>query len=156
MRYRLVAAAGVALSAGCTAMIVSGGQNLSELTTREQVHAAMGEPVATSTTDGQCHEDFRSHRKIAKPWQGEGLVMVDSATFGLAELVMFPAAVLRVGYTTVVGQDVRFQYDAAGKVTACFLDGEYFPLFPTPDAGAADDGHSPRAKGGGVGNTTAE
>jgi hypothetical protein len=156
MRYRLLAAAGVALSAGCSAMIVCSGQDLSELTTREQVHAVMGEPVAAGTSDGQCHEDFRSHRKIAEPWQGEGLVMVDYGTLGLAELVMFPAAVLRVGYTSVVGQDVRFQYDAAGKVTACFVNGEAFPLFLMLHAGTADDGHAQQDNRGDAGKARAQ
>jgi hypothetical protein len=156
MRYRLLVAAGVALSAGCTAMVVGTGQDLSEPTTRKQVHAAMGEPVATGTSDGQYHEDFRSHRKIAEPWQSEGLIMVDYCTLGLAEFVMFPAAVLRVGYTTVVGQDVRFQYDAAGRVTACFVNGEAFPLFLMLHAGTADDGHAQQDKSGDAGKATAK
>jgi hypothetical protein len=154
----VLVAAGIALSAGCSAMIAGSGQDLGLLSTREQVHAAMGEPVATGTSDGRCHEDFRSHRKIAEPWQGEGLVMVDYGTLGLAELIMFPAAILRVGYTTVVGQDVRFQYDAAGKVTACFLDGEPFPLFLCLESAAAtaDDGQAQQDRSGDAGNATAK
>jgi hypothetical protein len=158
MLYRVLVAAGVALSAGCSAMIAGSGLDLGLLTTREQVHAAMGEPVATGTTDGRCHEDFRSHRKIAEPWQGEGLVMVDYGTLGLAEFVLFPAAILRVGYTAVVGEDVRFQYDATGKVTACSLDGEPFRLFlfPTPADATADDRHAQPDKSVDAGKSTAK
>jgi hypothetical protein len=52
--------AALPLASGCTSVASKAGDGLlSDLTTREQVHAMFGTPVATGTIDGQGYEEFR-------------------------------------------------------------------------------------------------
>jgi len=128
--------AGVLLTSGCSVYIAESGSDLSKLTTREQVQEEFGKPCASGETEGQPFEDFRTRRKISewyRSWAlGNGIVF----TFGLAEFIDFPAELMLLGRRTLFGQDVRFTYDSAGKVTRVYLDGEWLSVGePTTERG---------------------
>ena len=61
----LVAAA--SFSAGCAHMIARCGEDLTGLSTKQEVHAQLGEPAAQGVVDGEPFEEFLTRRKIAEP-----------------------------------------------------------------------------------------
>ncbi len=111
------------LPSGCSEFIASAGTDLEALKTKEEVHAKFGEPIATGTTEEGLYEDFRSRRKFRDPIGSQGCAMGFGMTMGLGEFYQFPLELFLVGRSTLLGQDVRFTYDAAGKVKHAYLNG---------------------------------
>jgi hypothetical protein len=109
---------------GCTALVIGSGQDLAKLTTRDQVHQSLGEPVAGGEADGQAFEDFITHRKLAEPEKGIYLAMGDISTLGLGELYWFPQQLYVACRRSIAGQQIHITYDNAGRVTAMSHDGE--------------------------------
>lgn len=109
---------------GCSAKIAVSGLRLDHLTTRDEVHAAFGQPQATGHIVGHPIEDYTTHRKIAEPWKGEGLCMICAVTLGLSELLAFPGESYDAIHRSIVGQHLRFEYDYAGNVISTQWDGE--------------------------------
>lgn len=105
-------------SSGCSAFVASRGVELSDLTTKEQVHRTFGTPVASGVggQPDQPYEEFRTHRKISEKWKGQYLLMPCIVTLGLSEVVYFPSQLFCTARQCIVGQTIRFDYDANGKV----------------------------------------
>jgi hypothetical protein len=109
-------------SSGCSMLIAASGKDVEKLTTREAVRQEFGQPTAT---DGSRIDEYHTRRKLAEPdialaGRNMGLAM----TYGLAEFICFPCEVYQLGRHTLLGQDLRFTYDAHGSVTAIYVDGE--------------------------------
>lgn len=119
---------------GCSLLVVNSGKDLSALTTQAEVQQSFGPPSVTATADGQVYEEFTTHRKIAQPWMNIYLCTYDVATLGLIEFVAFPQVLYQSARGTLLGQRLRFTYDAAGNVTQVQLNGEAVPwgAVPTP------------------------
>jgi hypothetical protein len=121
----ILLAAFLLLSCGCSSLIGHSGMDLSKVTTREEVHKKFGTPAVAD--DAHTVEDYRTRRKLAEPElevaeRNMGIAM----TYGLMECVAFPCEVYKLGRNTLVGQDLRFTYDARGFVTAAYVDGQQF------------------------------
>ena len=110
-------------STGCSALVAGSGKNLDALDTKEQVRKAFGTPV-TSGEEDQAYDEFRTHRKLSESWKGEYLLIPCVVTCGLSEIVFLPRELYIAARQMVVGQSLRFDYDAGGTVTAVFLNGE--------------------------------
>ena len=109
----------VVSSPGCSAIVASRGVELSDLTTKEQVHRTFGTPVTGGIEGqpGQAYEEFRTHRKISERWKGEYLLIPCVVTLGLSEFVYFPRELFCATRQLIVGQSIRFGYDIHGNVT---------------------------------------
>ena len=134
MRFLPVLLTAYALSAaGCSAIIISSGQHLSELTTRAQVHESFGLPTAAGQTEGgNTFEEFTTHRKIAEPEKGIYLAMGYAGTLGLGEFIWFPHEAWVAARRSIVGQKLRFTYNDAGEVTAIRFEGDPVLMPPRP------------------------
>jgi YD repeat-containing protein len=132
MRYASFALAAVLLpSTGCAAITDLSGTHVEKFKTKTEVQQEFGSPVSTGAENGQPYEEYHTRRKIAERWSGEGYVMLDTATLGLAELYMFPAALVRLTRNSITGRTVRFTYDEQGNVTDTRSDGSIWrPLDP--------------------------
>ena len=71
----IVLIACTALAPGCAGYIAGSGLDLCKLTTQAQVHEKFGSPIAS----GPSFEEFTTRRKIAEPWNGEGIAMLEFA-----------------------------------------------------------------------------
>jgi hypothetical protein len=112
-------------SSGCSLSIARSGKDLDTLTTKDQVHEQFGHPSASGIAKGRPWDVYCIRRKIAEPLAvklGHELTLV--FTLGIAEIGYFPYELFHLGWTTIIGRDVGFVYDNAGKVTKIFLDGE--------------------------------
>jgi len=105
-------------------LIAQSGEDLSTLTTKEQVDEHFGTPCATGANGGQSFEDFTTRRKISEPLRIDGYSMSLGMTYGIGELYLFPYELYLLGRRTILGGHLRFVYDDKGSVTAVFLDGE--------------------------------
>lgn len=119
--------------AGCSAMVASSGKDLNYLTTRDEVHKEFGKPKESGTADGNSYEEFRSHQMIAEPGGAIGMTMVNFATLGLAEFVLFPAELYKVSSRSITGQSIRFSYDESGNVVGASINGEPIAWSPHRD-----------------------
>lgn len=123
-RLFLILLAGLALlSGGCSVYMARSGQDLSPLATRDQVQQEFGLPAETgTTTDGQAYEDYRTRRKISEETRSYSMGMGIGMTCGLLEFFYFPTELYNYGRRFWVGQTVRFEYDATGKVCGLKLN----------------------------------
>ncbi len=124
-------------SIGCTMLVVNSGKVLTALKSQAKVHEAFGLPTATGQAEGMPYEDFITRRKIAEPQKNIYLIMGTIWTCGFGEFVWFPTELYRAVRRSVVGQSLRFTYDAAGNVTAIRFDNDPVLLPPrieTPSA----------------------
>jgi YD repeat-containing protein len=121
---RLLVAAVVLHVCGCSCLIAKSGKDLSYIKTRAQVHAEFGRPDQTAEDGEGAFDSYHTRRKIAEHARSMGMGMGIAFTYGLGELIAFPAELVRLGYTSVVGQELRFQYDPSGRITSVLLDGE--------------------------------
>jgi hypothetical protein len=104
------------LPVGCSALIAQSGKDVTSLKTREQVRREFGAPTESGTTaDGHAYDDFRTRRKISDVDPAAGLCFVMS--FGLSEFVAFPEELYENEQRLLLGQTLRFEYDATGNVT---------------------------------------
>jgi hypothetical protein len=126
----LLCACAFLFSGGCGSLIARSGTDPSELATRDQVHQALGQPVATEVGDRGSSEDYRCHAKVAENTRAALLFLEDFYTLGLADLCFVPYEVGRYGWKAVSGYDLRFHYDETGRVTECTIDG--VPAMPWP------------------------
>src|SRR5262245_9060349 len=94
---RLLAGAWLLPLAGCSALLVAGGEALTALTTRAEVQHRFGPPSASGVEkDGQGYDCYTLRRKLARSqgWQ-QGHGMITACTFGLSELLLFPLELSR-------------------------------------------------------------
>jgi hypothetical protein len=126
---RLVLALTAVLPAGCAALVAKTGTDTTRFATREQVRAEFGPPDETGEEKDEPFDQFRTRRKIADSHHSASLGMSWAMTFGLADLVEFPRELILVGGRLWDGQDLRFEYDASGRVVRVLLDREE-PEFP--------------------------
>jgi hypothetical protein len=117
-------------------MLVAGsGTDLTALTTKEEVRRVFGDPVTSS--ESPPTDDFRTHRKLVKSdlgLRGDGPAIELCITLGLSECVELPKELFVATQQVVEGRNVRFVYDAGGKVIAVFVDGTrlYQDIFHLP------------------------
>ncbi len=113
------------LSSGCSMLIAGSGKDLATVTTREQVHAQFGEPVAKGfDEEGDFYEDFRTRRKIAEKFRGGYMGAAVVKSCGTLEFLLLPHELYLLGSRTFSGQTIRFSYDETGKVQMRKLDGD--------------------------------
>ena len=116
----LIASATV-LTSGCSMLIARSGKDVSNLTTRDDVHREFGEPDQTGVAEGHPYEDYWTRRKkMTSDCLSLGLGM----TYGTFELIAFPVELWSLSKGTVLGKNLRFAYDDQGRVMRVFLDGE--------------------------------
>jgi len=144
----LLFVASIPLTSGCSVFIAEMGKDLSVLKTRDDVHAAFGDPVAIGTADGKPFEEYHTRRKISDYERlGEGYCMLWAATFGGIELLCLPHELYLQGRRTVLGQTLRFRFDAHGTVTGATLDGqELEEVMMDSTLPAAEDDADPQKK----------
>src|SRR5262249_53409493 len=102
--------------AGCSALIAYCGEDVGKLVKKEQVHESFGTPFQTGTSDDHEFEEYHTRRKISEPMVAGVQLVLGMQSCGLMELLMFPAAVCHCTWTTLVGQDLRFEYTSNGEV----------------------------------------
>lgn len=135
----LLLTASIISATGCTMLVVNSGTNLAELQTREQVEKVFRQPAIAGQTDGQHFVEYTTHRKIAEPKKNIYLCTGAVATWGFTELLFFPSESYRAARRSVVGQRVRFTYDAEGRVTAIDFDDNAVRLPPRIETPAIED-----------------
>jgi hypothetical protein len=111
-------------AAGCTAVLVAGGKDVSELATRDDVRREFGMPLAADQAGDESHDDYHSRRKIAKgrDWE-QAYLMVTALSLGISEVFVFPVEISRTCSWLLFGQDIRFTYDQSGNVMKVEVDG---------------------------------
>lgn len=117
------------LSGGCSCLIAESGKDLAALTTKEQVHQALGTPKLTGVTEGQPFEEFESRQKIADPMRAATDGMSVAMTYGFGELITFPQELYLLCSRTLFGQNIRVTYAPDGSLTGVFLDDERIDSF---------------------------
>jgi hypothetical protein len=139
---RLISLAFVAitlLTSGCAGMISGVGTRLLFLTTREEIHAQLGEPTVSGFADGEPFEEYHTRRKISEAGTlrlGDGYAMAWVATLGAIDLICVPHELYLLGRRSLLGQTVRVTYDEAGTITDLRLDGEQYLI-----TGGSSDRH---------------
>ncbi len=113
------------LSSGCSVLIAQSGTDLQSLVTRDQVRAKLGKPAASGSQDGVNFDQFRTRRKFADEMEAASDGMGFAMTAGLLEFIAFPREVYLLAKRTIVGQDLRFEYDESGDVSNASLDGAW-------------------------------
>jgi hypothetical protein len=135
-------------TSGCAGLIAQSGTDLASLNTREEFHAALGQPVTSGVADGVFFEEYHTRRKIAEPWAccgyGEGYAMMLVATFGAIDLLCVPCELYQIGRNTVLGQTIRVTYGPTGAAWELSIDGEQALVWPaSPSRHAAGDSADP-------------
>lgn len=136
-----------ALSAGCSAFVAGSGRQLGTLTDRNMIHERYGAPLASGKTDdGLEFEDYVSHRKLSRAWNGEYILFSFICTAGLSELYYLPSELFIAGRQMVLGYHLRFIYNPDGTVKGVgSQDLEYcgpflvWPPFPKYEGPASAD-----------------
>jgi hypothetical protein len=133
--------ASVLPASGCAALIAQSGTDLTPLTTKAEIHAALGEPAVSGVSGGQPFEEYRTRRKIADRPLGEGYAIALVETLGAIDLICVPAELYLTGRRTLLGQTIRVTYDSTDKVAGLYRDGEslYFWGNPLPAESPASD-----------------
>jgi len=109
--------------AGCSALIAYSGEDVGKLANKNQVHESFGKPTNVGNADGYEFEEYHTRRKISEPTVAGVSFILGMESFGLFELWMFPASICQNTWTTVVGQDVRFEYASNGEVQGILING---------------------------------
>jgi YD repeat-containing protein len=112
---------------GCTGLIKLSGKDVSELSTRDQVHEAFGSPDQTTSEKDQTTEYYTTRRKLKDVWELQGMGMGYAMTWGVLEPYWFPRELYLVSRRTVVGQILEFTYDGSGTVKEIRRDGDTVP-----------------------------
>src|SRR5947209_7778858 len=125
----LVFSACVLLSTGCAGLLSECGKDITKLTNRDDVHAQFGEPIASGVENAKVGheyavwEEFHAQEIIANPYRGPGYGMGFMMSFGLSELIFVPMELTRLTKAMLIGEDLRFSYDEAGRVSYATIDG---------------------------------
>jgi len=141
---RLAFLSAALLAAGCATALVRAGADTDRLTTRDEVRAEFGAPDATGEADGWAFDHYRTRRKMSELDRSLRMGLSGAMSLGLSEILAFPVEVGRLVGNTAAGQDLRFTYDRAGRVTSVSLDGQAPGVLPRerladPDAAAGPD-----------------
>jgi hypothetical protein len=96
---------------------------MGKLANKEQVHESFGTPTKSANSDGRDFEEYHTRRKISEPRLATVSVVLGVGSFGLMELLDFPAAVCQCAWTILVGQDLRFEYASNGNVERILING---------------------------------
>ena len=110
--------------AGCSTFIAESGKDLSQLKTREQVHAVFNCPDSNGVNKEGSYDSFRTRMKVAEEARSRRMGFAIAMTHGVTELAFFPIELWRFGRTIVIGQELEFQYDSSDKITQIRLNGE--------------------------------
>jgi hypothetical protein len=124
MRMALFFCAAALLGSGCAGMLARSGIDPGYAKTRQQVHETFGEPLASGVTEGgEQYEDYCCHHKVSENLRASVLWLITYSSLGLADFYYFPCEIGRTAWKAVRGYDLRFQYDAEGRVTKHLIDG---------------------------------
>jgi hypothetical protein len=105
-------------STGCSAVIAYSGENVDKLANREHVQKLFGAPDKSADDFDQYH----TWRKIAEPQVAGVDLILGMESLGLLELWNFPSTVLQCAWTTLVGQDLLFQYRSNGDIDTILIN----------------------------------
>jgi hypothetical protein len=112
------------LGGGCAGMLARSGIDPGYAKTREQVHETFGNPATSGVTEGgEQYEDYCCHRKVSENLRASVLWLMALSSFGLTDFYYVPCELGRTGWKTIRGYDLRFVYDAEGRVTKHLIDG---------------------------------
>jgi hypothetical protein len=108
--------------AGCSALIAYSGEDMDKLANKEQVQESFGTPAKSGNLDGQEFDEYHTRRKISEPTVAGVQLILGMQSCGLLELLMFPAAVCHCTWSTLVRQDLRFEYASNGDVERILIN----------------------------------
>jgi hypothetical protein len=123
---RLLLAALLIPTCGCSTLIAKSGKNIDAIATREDAREKLGTPDSSSENGDLTIDTYQTRQKISEWRRGGGEGTYFAMSFGLTEFAAFPTEVYILGRRTVLGQELSFHYDATGKVVEVYLDGEKF------------------------------
>jgi hypothetical protein len=112
-----------AFCAGCSALIAYSGENVGKLANREQVRESLGTPCKSRDDNGHRFDEYHTRRKIAEPNVAGVNFILGVESLGVLELWMFPSTLCQWTWTTLAGQDLRFEYGTNGEVERVLIDG---------------------------------
>jgi hypothetical protein len=104
-------------------LIAYSGENVGKLANQAQVHESFGTPAKSGDDDGTQFEEYHTRRKISEPHVAGVELILSVETLGLFELSMFPCRFGHFFWTTLVGQDLRFEYGSNGNVERILIHG---------------------------------
>jgi hypothetical protein len=110
---------------GCSLFIANTGKDLTLIGSNEDAHIELGKPVASGTDKALEFEDFSYHSKVYREEEVGSASISLGMTFGLGEVILFPAALAHLGKALILGEKVRLYYDERGLVKMCRLNGEF-------------------------------
>jgi hypothetical protein len=149
----------LAFCSGCTGLIAGAGKDLGKVSSREEMHAVLGKPVASGVAEGKQYEEFRTRKVIAQDQTGTGeaYVIYWASTFGTIELIGVPYQLWLLGKRTLLGQTIRVTYEQDGAIGEVERDGQsvlgifgrHRP-FQEPQAGEAQAAESSAVSRGNV------
>jgi YD repeat-containing protein len=127
------------LVSGCAALIAQSGQDLSQIASKEEMRAALGQPVAKGVVDGCPYEDFRTRKVIANRLfgDGDGYVIWWVTTLGTIDLIGVPSELCGLAGRTLFGQTIRVTYDKNGNVQDVIRNGS--PVTDRPQRSTSEN-----------------
>lgn len=102
---------------GYSTLIARSGKNVEIWETREQIREVLGTPMTTGIEEGREFDDFVTCKKIEEDSRIYGLSVSFAMTCGFSEFITFPNEAYRAIRNMIVGTDLRFYYDANGRIT---------------------------------------
>jgi hypothetical protein len=94
-----------------------------KFTSRDEVRESLGKPDRSAEADGGGYDEYRTHMKISEPTVAGVNFIMAAETFCLLEVWMFPYQICQTMWTTVFGQDLRFEYGNDGEVIGVRING---------------------------------
>jgi hypothetical protein len=139
------------LQCGCSALMSECGKDVSYLSTKEQVHALFGQPIASGQLFDQkgeagSWEEFHTRKIVANPLRedpcyGMSVIM----TYGLGEILYDGQILSSWGKAIVIGNQLRFSYDPGGRLIYATIDEQrlyhFCGLRPNPNPSLVEDDH---------------
>jgi hypothetical protein len=110
------------LCTGCSALISYSGEDVGKLANKEQVRKAFGTPSKSGSSDGLQFDEYHTRRKISEPTVAGVQLILGAESLGLFELWNFPTTICSCTWTTLVGQNLRFEYAINGEVVGILIN----------------------------------
>ena len=121
------------LQSGCSSLIALSGVDLAALKTQEEVRAKFGNPLNNGVSNGESFDTFCSRSKFRDAQGACGDLMFFGMTMGLSEFFMVPIELYQLGQATLRAHEVRFTYNALGRVTGAYVVGKSVGEVPTEE-----------------------
>lgn len=115
MRYsRYVLITGILASTGCSSLMAVSGVD-PFVTDRNEARQRFGQPIVSRTDSDGSYDVFRTHLPLKDGMRFQANGMCFGMTFGVSEVIAVPHELWLLG-KSVVGQEIRYDYTADGKV----------------------------------------